>query len=597
VAISRAEPTPPDLRRHAPLGVVLLPGVGLGLATAEGSWSEPTTDPVGVVRRLTEQFDPRWIWWSAAGTARPAVAAGAELRRCWDLAAVHLLLTGGRRDDPAAVWAAAHGLALPPPVLSAGLLDFDTPSVAADQVVLDDGQLHPGFADGSLLTGPPAQVLPRAAQLAAAAVTAAARQQEQLAQLPDHRPRRSEPPLAVVTAHAESAVALLCVELETGGLPLDRSEAEALLGSMIGPRAASPGDEQRARRERDTVVQQRFPGGETVDLRNPLQVKEMLGRAGFDVPDTRSWRLEAFRDSHPGIGPLLEWRKAERIATTYGYGWLDTTVGADGRLRGAWRSADGAGRMTASAGLHNLPAPLRPAIVAEPGHVFVRADLGQVEPRVLAAVSGDPDLAAAAREDDLYTPVAERLRCDRPTAKVAVLAAMYGQTSGAAGQTLKQMERAYPTAIRFLRTAEQHGREGRDLRTWGGRLVRLGRPADADPTANGAGGPATAAAGRFARNAAVQGAAAELFKVWAATVRTGLLGGRGAAAAAQREPSGRIVLCLHDELLLQVPEGAADRVVALLHTALEQAVGHWASGAGVRFVADVSVVRRWSDAK
>jgi DNA polymerase-1 len=246
--------------------------------------------------------------------------------------------------------------------------------------------------------------------------------------------------------------------------------------------------------------------------------------------------------------------------------------------------------MTASAGQHNLPVPLRPAVVAEPGHVFVRADLGQVEPRVLAAVSGDRDLAVAAREDDLYTPVADRLRCDRPTAKIAVLAAMYGQTSGAAGQTLKQMERVYPAAIRFLRAAEQHGREGRDLRTWGGRLVRLDRPADVEVA-----GPATAAAGRFARNAAVQGAAAELFKAWTATVRTGLLAG-GRDEEGERS-GGRIVLCLHDELLLQVPEAAAAGTVALLHAALQQAVARWATGAGVRFVADVRVIRRWSEAK
>ncbi len=587
-------PTPPPgrtrrgLGRHAPVGVVLLPGVGLGLATAEGSWSEATPDPVALVRELSAAHDPRWIWWSAAGTARPAVLAGVELRRCWDLAAVHLLLHGGRRDDPAAVWAAAHGLPEPTAVPSSGLLDFDASAGDPDQAVLD-GRLNPGFADGSLLTGSAAVVLPRAQQFAEAAVTVAGRQQEQLARLPDHRPHGGEPSLAVLTAHAESAVALLCVELENGGLPLDRGEAEALLATMIGPRAGSPADELRARRERDAAVQQRFSGGDAVDLRNASHVKEMLGRAGFDVPDTRSWRLEAFRDSHPGIGPLLEWRKAERIATTYGYGWLDTTVGPDGRLRGSWRSADGAaGRMTASAGLHNLPAPLRPAVVAEPGHVFVRADLGQVEPRVLAAVSGDRELASAAREDDLYTPVADRLRCDRPTAKIAVLAAMYGQTSGAAGQTLQQMERAYPAAIRYLRAAEQHGRDGRDLRTWGGRLVRLGRPADADVS-----GPATAAAGRFARNAAVQGAAAELFKVWTATVRTGLLAG----AATSDGFGGRIVLCLHDELLLQVPEDAVDAAVALLHAALEQAVGRWAGGAGVRFVADVRAIRRWSEAK
>ena len=50
---------------------------------------------------------------------------------------------------------------------------------------------------------------------------------------------------------------------------------------------------------------------------------------------------------------------------------------------------------------------MRQAVTAEAGHVFVRADLGQIEPRVLAAVSGDPALAAATRADDLYAPVAE----------------------------------------------------------------------------------------------------------------------------------------------------------------------------------------------
>ncbi|MEI2826013.1 MAG: DNA polymerase [Dermatophilaceae bacterium] len=94
----------------------------------------------------------------------------------------------------------------------------------------------------------------------------------------------------------------------------------------------------------------------------------------------------------------MRWRKDERIATTYGYRWLDEHVGQDGRLRGAWAASDGAaGRMTAQNGLHNLPVGLRRAVVAEPGFVFVRADLGQIEPRILAAVSGDRAFAAATR--------------------------------------------------------------------------------------------------------------------------------------------------------------------------------------------------------
>jgi DNA polymerase-1 len=323
------------------------------------------------------------------------------------------------------------------------------------------------------------------------------------------------------------------------------------------------------------------PGGAGVDLRNPAHVLAALRGLGFDLPDTRAHRLERLRDAHPAVAALLLWRKAERLATTYGYPWLDEHVGPDGRLRGAWSSADAAaGRMTAQAGLHNLPAELRPAVAAEPGHVLVRADLGQVEPRVLAAVSRDPGLVAATRDEDLYAPVAAALGADRPTAKIAVLAAMYGQTSGAAGEALRRMERAYPRALAYLRAAEEAGKEGRDVRTYGGRLVRISDLAPVEP------GAATAARGRFARNAVVQGAAAELFKAWAATVRAGLAG-----------TDGRIVLCLHDELLLHVPESDADRAAALLDSALQQTAARWASGSGVRFVADVSVVRRWSEAK
>jgi len=230
--------------------------------------------------------------------------------------------------------------------------------------------------------------------------------------------------------------------------------------------------------------------------------------------------------------------------------------------------------MTASAGLHNLPAELRGCVVADPGHIFVRADLGQIEPRVLAVVSGDPGLVAATGEQDMYAPVARQLGVDRPTAKIAVLAAMYGQTSGPAAAALARMKGAYPMAIDHLQQAEDRGRAGLDVQTYGGRRVSMGGPAPADP-----------ARGRYARNAVVQGAAAEFFKAWAATVRAGL-----------SAYEGRIVLCLHDELLVHVPEQNADAAAALLHDALASTAHWWAAGSGVRFVAVVTRGRTWSDA-
>jgi DNA polymerase-1 len=518
------------------LAVVLRDGVA-GLADGTRSWSGSLEDIA---------LDQRLVVWSSGSTRLLPLRP----RQIWDLAAVHKVLYGGRVDDPSSVWAAVHGLPAPARA-DADLTLLDTALSVVEglvDAVREDGSLHP---DAFRSADP--------VRLAELALEVQALQESALLALPDPRASPVGPPLRLVTAWAESAAALLCTELEADGLPIDRSTALDLVAAVIGD-----GD----RSDRDRPVLDLFRG-DHVDLRNPTSVRDALLRLGIDVPDTRSGRLEAYRAAHPVVDALLVWRKAERVATTYGYSWISEHVGDDDRLRGEWTAADGgAGRMTASAGLHSLPAELRPAVTAEPGHVLVRADLGQVEPRVLAAVSGDPAFALAAAEDDLYTPVAARLGCDRPRAKVAVLAAMYGQTSGTAGEALKQMEATYPLALAFLRAAEECGRVGTDVRTHGGRLVRVG----------------SGGVGRYARNAVVQGAAAELFKAWAAAVRNAL-------------PAGRIVLCLHDELLLHVPAEQASDAVACLHDALQTTSGHWAAGSGVRFVADVAVVRRWSDAK
>ena len=84
----------------------------------------------------------------------------------------------------------------------------------------------------------------------------------------------------------------------------------------------------------------------------------------------------------------------------------------------------------------------------------------------------------------------------------------------------------------------------------------------------------------------VQGAAAELFKMWAVTVR--------ARAAAY---DARIVLCLHDELLVQAPAEHSEAVAAVVRDGLAEAARRWAPDGSVRFVADISTIRRWSDAK
>jgi hypothetical protein len=83
----------------------------------------------------------------------------------------------------------------------------------------------------------------------------------------------------------------------------------------------------------------------------------------------------------------------------------------------------------------------------------------------------------------------------------------------------------------------------------------------------------------------IQGAAAELFKMWAVTVRA-----RGASLGA------RIVLCLHDELLVHVPENHAPAAARLVSDCLAETARRWAPGQ-VRFLADITAVRCWADAK
>jgi DNA polymerase-1 len=568
------------VRRGELLAVAVAPGVGVGVASAQGRLHESCADPVDVLRAIEEQLRPRWVWWSI-DTPRTLTEAGLRVNTCWDLGAVHRLLNGGWKSDPARLWSALHGLSSSS-IPAAGQLDLTGGDGAGDtdndEPVRADGHLRADWVSGRWADSPQ-----HLASWAATALQACSLQQDALTAL-----QVAGRPLN--TARAESAAELLCAELSVDGLPVDVEAAEDLIAELVGPRPRSEAEAASHRAERDAEVLRHVPGGSGLDLRNPIQVKTLLRRVGIEVPDTRAWRLEQLRAQHPVVEALLQWRKAERVATTYGYSWLDTHIGTDGRLRGVWSGSDGAaGRMTAQAGLHNMPADMRSIVVADPGHVFVRADLGQIEPRVLAAVSGDRALAAATAADDLYAPVAQRLGVERAVAKVAVLAAMYGQTSGTAGQALHGLRTAYPVAMAYLDAADREGQAGRDVRTYGGRLVRMWSNPESDDIESDDGRAvrsAAAARGRYARNAMVQGAAAELFKVWAAFVR------------ARVAPLGaRIVLCLHDELLVHAPFDHADTVRALLDSCLREAARAWAPDDSVRFVADTSIIQRWSDAK
>jgi DNA polymerase-1 len=571
------------------IGVTVGPG-GIGIATSDGASNGFAGNSAELVREIDVEWSPRWVWWDRT-TANLLAAHDVAITRCWDVLTVHRLLHGGWRTSIAHAWAWLHDLpfASMPQMgqldLLGALADGAGHEGDPNDPVRPDGYLRPEWVTGGF-----EKSTYRLGRWAALALVAAARQRERLAQRPD-------PIRALSTAHSESAAEFLCAELAARGLPIDTSTLTHLIAEAAGPRPVSQADEDRLRGERDRRVLDHMPVGPRVDLRNPGDVKAMLRRIEIDVPNTRAWRLEEHRDRHPVVAELLHWRKAERIATTYGYRWLDEHVASTaegGRLRGEWSSSDGAaGRMTASAGLHNLPAELRSAVAAEDGHVFVRADLGQIEPRVLAAVSADPSLIEATRDDDLYQPIADRLRVERSVAKVAVLGAMYGATTGESAHALRRLEQAYPVAMSFLEAAAEQGRRGDAVMTVGGRVINMwsddpyGQHFDAAGVGNiDRARQVAAARGRFARNAVIQGAAAEFFKVWAITFRT-----------RARSLDANIVLCLHDELLIHVPPEHADAATRLVHEALAEAAYRWSPSRDVRFTADVRVIDRWSDAK
>jgi DNA polymerase I len=548
------------------------PNTGFALATESASWSYHHPDVIAALAEIEAEFRPRWAWWSA-NMMLPLVDAGLHLSSCWDIDAVSRILFGGWKREPARIWAALQGLSAEG-IPAMGQLDLlGLSSISAHSGAVDDpenpirpdGYLRPEWtADGWWLT--PDRLQTWAKLTLSVCSTQRARLQEL-----DPTGRFES------TAKSESVAELACIELELAGLPLDVARASDIIERFVGPRPESDVHATAMRNERDAVVLAAAPLITERDLRSQPRVLAMLRAIGVVVSDTRAWRLEPFRETQPFVDALLTWRKAERMGSTFGYGWLDEHV-VDGRLRGQWSGSDGAaGRMTAQAGLHNMPADLRDAVRPDPGFAFVHADLGQIEPRVLAAISGDSALAEATQSADLYAPIAERFGVERAVAKVAMLAAMYGQTSGVAGDVLKQMDAGYPVATQHLKTAEQAGREGRDIRTYGGRLVRM--------SFGGHDSASVAARGRYARNAKVQGAAAELFKVWIALVRSRIT------------PYARLVMCLHDELLIHAPLDRSEEVARIVESSLPEAAAYWHTDRSVRFVAEASVIDCWANAK
>lgn len=538
--------------------------------------------PAGPVRREADLVEAvrgrpdvvRWVWRSTADVYPRLLAAGVRVERCYDIEAAETLLLGheGRLGEPrsaAAALARLRGGPVPP----------DPPQRSAE----------PG-SQSSLFEPRPVRVP----------------LEDLLAVYADQRRRHdmtAHPERMHLLTTAESAGMLVAAEMNRTGLPWRADVHREVLHELLGERYTGGGEPRRLAELTDEVS---AAFGRRVRPDLPADVIKAFAQAGIKIKSTRRWEIETV--DHPAVKPLLEYKKLYRIWVAHGWSWLQDWV-RDGRFRPEYLPGGTVtGRwVTNGGGALQIPKVIRRAVVADPGWRLVVADADQMEPRVLAAISRDPGLMeVAGRESDLYQSVSDRAFAgDRAQAKLAVLGAVYGQTSGDGLKNLAALRRRFPKAVAYVDDAARAGEEGRLVRTWLGRTSppaagasdaaseEAGIPQDEPAETAGDQGwvPGYAssnsrARGRFARNFVVQGSAAD----WALLLLAAL---RRTCA----DLAAELVFFQHDEVIVHCPAGEADAVVAAVREAAELAGRLTFGETPVRFPFTTAVVECYADAK
>jgi DNA polymerase family A len=531
----------------------------------------PVDDLAAEVRRAG---DARWLWPATAEVYPALVAAGVRVQRCHDAELTEALLLGyeGRWGEPrslAAAWARLVGAPVPedPPVR---------------------GAPPPGAAQGTLFEVAPGSPAAVGGDPMRALLDVYRRQLARIAATAD--PGRFR-----LLVAAESAGALVAAEMGHHGLPWRTDVHHALLVELLGEPSPMGGPPRRLA-ELGARINDAF--GQRIHPDSPAEVLRAFARAGIQLPNTRAWVLQ--RVEHPAAPLLVEYKELYRIWTAHGWAWCDQWV-HNGRFRAEYVPAGVvSGRWaTRGGGALQIPRVVRRAVVSEPGWTFVVADAGQLEPRILAAVSGDRKLATAAAAGDLYAELAaEAFGGDRARAKVAMLGAMYGQTGGQAVPALAALRRSYPTAYEYVEQAARTGESGGLVRSWLGRTCPppsvswwgdlgaepdgAGEAGDGPPRA----GAAARARGRFTRNFVIQATAAEWALALLARLRAALAG-----------TAAELVFFQHDEVVVHCPAELAPAVVTAVHAAADDARRLLFADTPVRFPVGASIVDCYADAK
>jgi DNA polymerase I len=297
------------------------------------------------------------------------------------------------------------------------------------------------------------------------------------------------------------------------------------------------------------------------------------GKTGYST-DTRV--LRSIRSEHAIVPVIEEWRELTKLVNTY-LGPLPALIGEDGRLHTTInQTVASTGRLsTTNPNLQSIPIrtelgkEIRSAFVAEPGTRLLSADYSQVELRILAHVSGEPVLREAfERGDDIHrATAAEVLRRDpatltkdeRDRAKAVNFGIIYGISAFGLSENLeisREEAQAYidaylarfPHVQDFIqRTIEQATRDG-----YATSLLGRRRPV---PEIRAMNRQTRGLGERIAVNFVMQGTAADIIKVAMIRIHERL----------RREGrAARLVLQVHDELLLEVPEVETSAVTKLV---------------------------------
>lgn len=352
--------------------------------------------------------------------------------------------------------------------------------------------------------------------------------------------------------------------------------------------------------------------GKEFNINSPRQLGGVLfGDLGLYSPrrtksgySTDAETLEKLRGDHPVVDLVLEYRRLAKLKSTYCEG-LSRQIGPDGRIRTTFiQTETRTGRISsAEPNLQNIPvrtelgSRMRGFFTAPRGRVLIDADYSQIELRVLAALSGDENMISAfERGDDIHAITASQvfglpLEMVTPELRSRAKAVNFGIVYGIGAFSLaknvgvsvkdadayiKSYLAAYPGVARYLGDTVKKARENGYVTTFYGRRRPLPELASSNANIRNFGE-------RAAKNTAIQGTAADIIKI-------AMIGADRELAA--RGLDAKLILQVHDELIVECAENDAEAAAAVLKNEMESA-----ASLRVKLTADVRCGRNWLEAK